>query len=92
MLDSNDHMVDTCGMGYTERRKINEEIIHERTSYQDGFRTMVESVKRPFKEMEELVRRGESRAQRSSKKRARGRSGARGRSSRERSEAAARRR
>ncbi|PWO00659.1 hypothetical protein FA09DRAFT_327396 [Tilletiopsis washingtonensis] len=57
MLDSNDHMVDTCGMGYTERRKINEEIIHERTSYQDGFRTMVESVKRPFKEMEELVRR-----------------------------------
>jgi 2-hydroxy-3-keto-5-methylthiopentenyl-1-phosphate phosphatase len=52
-------MVDTVGMGYTERRKINEEIINERVSYQDGFRTMLESVHRPFKEMEELVRRGE---------------------------------
>lgn len=50
-------MVDTVGMGYTERRKINEEIIHERVSYRDGFRKMVESVHRPFKEMEELVRR-----------------------------------
>lgn len=57
MLDSNDHMVDTAGMGYTERRKINEEIIHERVSYREGFRTMLESVKRPLKEMEELVRR-----------------------------------
>ncbi|PWN45056.1 hypothetical protein IE81DRAFT_320653 [Ceraceosorus guamensis] len=56
-LDSNDHMVDTVGMGYTERRKINEEIIHERVSYKEGFRKMVESVHRPFKEMEELVRR-----------------------------------
>lgn len=50
-------MVDTVGMGYTERRKINEEIIHERVSYREGFRTMLESVHRPFKEMEELVRR-----------------------------------
>lgn len=59
LLDSNDHMVDTAGMGYTNRRKLNEEIINERMSYQDGFRTMLESVNRPFKEMEELVRRGE---------------------------------
>lgn len=57
LLDSNDHMVDTVGMGYTERRKINEEIINERVSYKEGFRTMLESVNRPFKEMEELVRR-----------------------------------
>ncbi|WFD31844.1 hypothetical protein MSPP1_002884 [Malassezia sp. CBS 17886] len=57
LLDSNDHMVDSAGMGYTERRKINEEIIAERVTFRDGFRTMMESVKRPFVEMEELVRR-----------------------------------
>ncbi|UZJ52896.1 hypothetical protein CBS101457_002216 [Exobasidium rhododendri] len=56
-VDSNDHMVDSVGMGYTERRKINEKIIHEQISYRDGFRTMVESVHRPFAEMEALVRR-----------------------------------
>ena len=57
LLDSNDHMVDTVGMGYTERRKINEEIISEKTGFRDGFRRMMESVKHPFHEMEELVRR-----------------------------------
>lgn len=55
--DSNDHMVDTVGMGYVGRRKINEEIIAERVGFRDGFRTMMESVKRPFPEMMELVRR-----------------------------------
>jgi 2-hydroxy-3-keto-5-methylthiopentenyl-1-phosphate phosphatase len=58
-VDSNDHMVDSVGMGYTERRKINEKIINETMSYRDGFRTMVESVHRPFAEMEALVRKGE---------------------------------
>jgi 2-hydroxy-3-keto-5-methylthiopentenyl-1-phosphate phosphatase len=52
-------MVDTVGMGYTERRKINEKIIHEQVSYREGFRTMIESVHRPFNEMEALVRKGE---------------------------------
>lgn len=50
-------MVDTVGMGYTERRKINVEIVEERVSYREGFKQMIESVHRPFKEMEELVRR-----------------------------------
>ena len=27
LLDSNDHMVDTVGMGYAERRKINDAIV-----------------------------------------------------------------
>ncbi|PWZ01907.1 hypothetical protein BCV70DRAFT_198188 [Testicularia cyperi] len=57
LLDSNDHMVDTVGMGYTERRKINVEIVEERVSYREGFKQMIESVHRPFSEMEELVRR-----------------------------------
>lgn len=52
-------MVDTVGMGYTERRKINEKIITEKVSYREGFRTMIESVHRPFAEMEALVRKGE---------------------------------
>lgn len=56
--DSNDHMVDTVGMGYTERRKLNVEIVEERLSYREGFKKMIESVHRPFAEMEELVRRG----------------------------------
>ncbi|PWN46933.1 hypothetical protein IE53DRAFT_390925 [Violaceomyces palustris] len=53
-------MVDTVGMGYTERRKINVEIVEERMSYREGFKKMIESVKRPFAEMEALVRKGES--------------------------------
>lgn len=57
LLDSNDHMVDTVGMGYEARRKINDEIVAERVGFRDGFRTMMESVKHPFHEMEELVRR-----------------------------------
>jgi 2-hydroxy-3-keto-5-methylthiopentenyl-1-phosphate phosphatase len=53
-------MVDTVGMGYTERRKINEKIITEKVSYREGFRTMIESVHHPFSEMEALVKKGES--------------------------------
>lgn len=53
-------MVDTVGMGYTERRKINEKIITEKVSYREGFRTMIESVHQPFNEMEALVRKGVS--------------------------------
>lgn len=57
LLDSNDHMVDTYGMGYAERRKINDDIVAERIGFRDGFRKMLESVHRPFPEMQELVRR-----------------------------------
>lgn len=59
LQDSNDHMVDTVGMGYAERRKINEKIVSEEVSYRDGFKQMIESVHRPFDEMKELVRKGE---------------------------------
>lgn len=51
-------MVDTVGMGYTERRKINELIVSEKVSYREGFKQMIESVHRPFAEMEALVRKG----------------------------------
>ncbi len=27
LLDSNDHMVDTVGMGYTERSEINDKVV-----------------------------------------------------------------
>ena len=57
LLDSNDHMVDTVGMGYKERRKINDKVVSEQQCFRDGFREMLESVKHPFSEMEELVRR-----------------------------------
>ena len=57
LLDSNDHMIDTAGMGYDQRRVLNEEIVNERLNFRDGFRQMLSSVKRPFHEMEELVRR-----------------------------------
>ena len=57
LLDSNDHMVDTVGMGYAERRKINDAIVAEEIGFRDGFRQMLESVHRPFEEMKELTRR-----------------------------------
>lgn len=57
LLASNDHMVDNYGMGYAERRKTNEKIIHEQVSYRAGFRQMIESVHEPFNKMEALVRR-----------------------------------
>ncbi|PKI83655.1 hypothetical protein MVES1_002763 [Malassezia vespertilionis] len=57
LLDSNDHMVDTVGMGYENRRKINDDIVAERKNFREGFREMMQSVKRPLSEMEELVRR-----------------------------------
>ena len=57
LLDSNDHMVDTVGMGYAERRKINDAIVAEKIGFRDGFRQMLESVHRPFEEMKELTRR-----------------------------------
>lgn len=57
LLDSNDHMVDTVGMGYKERRKINDKVVSEQQCFRDVFREMLESVKHPFSEMEELVRR-----------------------------------
>ena len=57
LRDSNDHMIDNAGMGYDNRRVLNEEIVNERLNFRDGFRQMLASVKRPFREMEELVRR-----------------------------------
>ena len=57
LRDSNDHMIDNAGMGYDNRRVLNEEIVNERLNFRDGFRQMLASVKRPFREMEELARR-----------------------------------
>lgn len=57
LLDSNDHMVDTYGMGYENRRKLNDAIVSEKLGFRDGFKQMLESVDRPFDELEELVRR-----------------------------------
>lgn len=57
LVDSNDHMIDNVGMGYDQRRVLNEEIVNERLNFRDGFRQMLASVKRPFAEMLELTRR-----------------------------------
>lgn len=51
LRDSNDFMVDTLGMGYTERRKLNDLILKEELGFRDGFRTMLESVHAPFDEL-----------------------------------------
>ncbi|KAL4399310.1 phosphatase [Malassezia pachydermatis] len=55
--DSNDYMVDLHGMGYDARRKIADDVVADRIGFRDGFRQMLQSVKRPFPEMQELVRR-----------------------------------
>jgi len=42
--DSNDFMTDNLGFGKEERRRLNVEIYHNRVSFRDGFRSMLESV------------------------------------------------
>ncbi|KAK0522740.1 hypothetical protein OC842_006374 [Tilletia horrida] len=55
LRDSNDFMVDTLGMGYTERRKLNDLILKEELSFRDGFHQMLQSVHEPFDKVVRLA-------------------------------------
>ncbi|KAL9934973.1 hypothetical protein V8E36_006049 [Tilletia maclaganii] len=55
LRDSNDFMVDTLGMGYTERRKLNDQILAEKLSFRDGFKQMLASVHEDFPHVTKLA-------------------------------------
>ncbi|CAD6893920.1 unnamed protein product [Tilletia controversa] len=55
LRDSNDFMVDTMGMGYAERRKLNDLILKEDLCFRDGFRQMLASVNEPFDKVVKLA-------------------------------------
>ncbi|KAE8256075.1 hypothetical protein A4X13_0g2822 [Tilletia indica] len=55
LRDSNDFMVDTMGMGYAERRKLNDLILKEELCFRDGFHKMLESVNEPFDKVVKLA-------------------------------------
>lgn len=43
-------------MGYPERKKLNDEILHERLSFRDGFQQMLDSVHTPWPECIEYLK------------------------------------
>lgn len=50
LQDSNDYITDNLGMGYPKRMVINDKILDGTTTFRDGFREMLQSVKTPFDE------------------------------------------
>ncbi|KAJ3901105.1 HAD-like domain-containing protein [Lentinula edodes] len=57
--DSNDYMTDNLGFGRDRRRDLNMEILHEKTTFRDGFREMLASVVangHSFEECKEILR------------------------------------
>lgn len=56
LKDSNDYMTDNVGYGLERRRELNLEILHGRWSFRDAFKDMLDSVKLPFPECIELLR------------------------------------
>ena len=60
--DSNDYMTDNLGFGKPERRRLNVEILHNRISFRDAFKSMLESVndKYTFDQCRETVRKSAS--------------------------------
>ncbi|KAI9729197.1 MAG: hypothetical protein M1834_007104 [Cirrosporium novae-zelandiae] len=56
LQDSNDCMTDNLGMGFEERRRLNIEVLEDRMTFADSFRTMLDSVKTPFPECIEYLK------------------------------------
>lgn len=50
LQDSNDAMTDNLGYGYERRRFLNKEILEGRWTFRDAFADMLESIKTPFPE------------------------------------------
>jgi 2,3-diketo-5-methylthio-1-phosphopentane phosphatase len=46
--DSNDFLTDNLGYGEKLRRQGNQDVLHNRMSFRDSFREMLDSVKTPF--------------------------------------------
>jgi len=48
LRDSNDYLTDNLGYGEKLRKQGNQDVLHERVSFRDAFRDMLDSVKTPF--------------------------------------------
>jgi 2,3-diketo-5-methylthio-1-phosphopentane phosphatase len=46
--DSNDTMTDNLGLGTSKRKAMNEDVLHNRTSFRDSFKAMMDSIKTPY--------------------------------------------
>lgn len=56
LKDSNDFLTDNVGYGEARRRELNIEVLHGRWSFRDAFKDMLDSIKLPFPECIELLR------------------------------------
>lgn len=56
MRDSNDFLTDTVGYGEKRRRELNLEVLHGRWTFRDAFKDMLQSIKIPFPECIEILR------------------------------------
>ncbi|KKK19088.1 putative Phosphoserine phosphatase [Aspergillus rambellii] len=54
--DSNDFMTDNLGYGYTKRRQGNIDVLENKISFRDSFRDMLDSIKTPFNECLDQLR------------------------------------
>ncbi|KAJ5190530.1 Pdp3-interacting factor 1 [Penicillium cinerascens] len=54
--DSNDHMIDNLGFGRDRRQVLNEQVLAETLGFRDAFREMLDSIKTPFNECIEILK------------------------------------
>nr|AAM03453.1 putative 3-phosphoserine phosphatase [Tuber borchii] len=56
LKDSNDYLTDNIGYGPEKRREGNIDILENRVKFRDAFKEMLDSVKKPFPECIEILR------------------------------------
>ncbi|KAI9376005.1 HAD-like domain-containing protein [Aspergillus egyptiacus] len=54
--DSNDFMTDNLGYGQAKRRQGNKDVLENKVTFRDSFRDMLDSVKTPFNECLDILR------------------------------------
>lgn len=50
MRDSNDYLTDNIGFGEKLRKEGNQDVLHDRKSFRDSFKEMMDSIKTPYDE------------------------------------------
>jgi len=56
LKDSNDYLTDNIGYGAKRRRELNLEVLHGRWTFRTAFKDMIDSIKAPFPECIEILR------------------------------------
>ncbi|KAF8461408.1 putative 3-phosphoserine phosphatase [Kalaharituber pfeilii] len=56
LKDSNDYLTDNIGYGEKRRRDLNLEVLHGNWTFRDAFKDMLDSIKTPFPECIEILR------------------------------------